>query len=393
MTGFGASRRGDFGFEDGLVLLNHGSFGATPRAVLEKQSEWRARLERNPPHFMRAVLPKALSQAREALAAHVGASPADIGFVENATGGCNAVLRSFPLEPGDEVVSTSHGYNAVRNATRFVCRRAGARHVELALPFGGANADDIVAGLEASIGPRTRLVVVDHIASDSSLIFPIERIAALCRERNVRLLIDGAHGPGHVPLDLDALGADYYSGNCHKWLCAPKGAAFLWVRRDRQRDVHPLVVSHFLDQGFAAEFGWQGTRDPTPWLAVKDALDWRRGLGEAALRDHCSGLLERAVGMLENGWGVAALTPKQARAFMATLKVPGAPPASNALAEKLRAALLEQDRLETQIKAADGILFIRITAFVYNADEDYARLAAALPRRLDAMQPYDAGVG
>jgi len=392
VTGFGQARRGEFGFEDGLVLLNHGSFGATPLAVLERQNEWRARLERNPPHFMRAVLPKALGAAREALAAYVGAQAADIGFVENATGGCNAVLRSFPLEPDDEVISTSHGYNAVRNAIRFVCRRAGARHVELPLPFGGASADDIVAGLAERIGPRTRLVVVDHIASDSSLIFPIERIAALCRTRSVQLLIDGAHGPGHVPLDLGALGADYYSGNCHKWLCAPKGAAFLWVRRDRQRDVHPLVVSHFLDQGFAAEFGWQGTRDPTPWLAVKDALDWRRGLGAAA-DVYCRDLLERAVGMLEKAWNVAALTPQEARAFMATLEVPGAPPASSALADRLRAALLEQDRLETQIKAADGVLFIRITAFVYNQDDDYARLAAALPKRLDAARSGGVGIG
>lgn len=392
MTGFGQARRSDFGFEDGLVLLNHGSFGATPRAVLEKQSEWRARLEHNPPHFMRSVLPKALGEAREALASYVGAQAGDIGFVENATGGCNAVLRSFPLEPGDKVVSTSHVYNAVRNAIRFVCRRARARYVELPLPFGGASADDIVARLEERIGPRTRLVVVDHIASDSSLIFPVERIAALCRARGVRLLIDGAHGPGHVPLDLDALGADYYSGNCHKWLCAPKGAAFLWVRRERQRDVHPLVVSHFLDQGFAAEFGWQGTRDPTPWLAVKDALDWRKGLGAAA-DVYCRDLLERAVGTLEQAWNVAALTPKEARAFMATLPVPGSPPASNALADRLRAALLERDRLETQIKAADGVLFLRITAFVYNQDDDYARLASALPRRLEAMRSHDTGVG
>lgn len=385
MTLFGEPRRADFGLEDGLVFLNHGSFGATPKVALEKQAEWRDRLERNPPRFMRSDLPKAIKESREALAAYLGADPADLGFVDNATGGCNAVLRSFPLEAGDEVLSTSHVYGAVRNAIRFVCRRAGARYVEAALPFGGASADQVVDALKARINDRTRLVVVDHIASDSSLIFPIERIAALCRERGVRLLIDGAHGPGHVPLALDALGADYYAGNCHKWLCAPKGAAFLWVQRERQAGMHPLVISHFLDQGFAAEFGWQGTRDPTAALTVKDVLDWRAKLGEHALRNYCASLLERAVGKLEAAWSVGALTPKEGRAFMATLPVPGEPPASHALAEKLRAALLEHDHMETQVKAADGVLFIRITAFVYNSDEDYARLAEALPKRLRAL--------
>ncbi len=385
MTPFGEPRRADFGLEDGLVFLNHGSFGATPRVALEKQAEWRARLERNPPRFMRSDLPKAIKESREALAAYLGADPADLGFVDNATGGCNAVLRSFPLEAGDEVLSTSHVYGAVRNAIRFMCRRAGARYVEAPLPFGGASADHAVEALKTKINDRMRLVVVDHIASDSSLIFPIERIAALCRERGARLLIDGAHGPGQVPLALDALGADYYAGNCHKWLCAPKGAAFLWVRRDRQTGVHPLVISHFLDQGFATEFGWQGTRDPTPALCVKDVLAWRQGLGEEAVRTYCKSLLERAVGRLETAWNVGALTPKEGRAFMATLPVPGAPPASNALAEKLRAALLEHDHMETQVKAADGVLFIRITAFVYNSDADYARLAEALPKRLRAL--------
>lgn len=382
MTHFGTARRADFDLEDGLVFLNHGSFGATPKIVLAAQSEWRARLERNPPHFMRSLLPNALEESRAALAGYVGAKGEDIGFLDNATAGCNAVLRSLALEPGDEVISTSHVYNAVRNAIRYVCRRVGARYVEAPLKFGAVSADEVMASLTACLSHKTRLVVADHIASDSSLIFPTERIAALCRERGVQLLIDGAHGPGHVPLALDEWGADYYAGNCHKWLCAPKGAGFLWVRRDRQSGVHPLVVSHFMDQGFAPEFAWQGTRDPSAWLCVKEALAWRAELDEAALRDYCKGLLERAVGALETAWNVNAITPREGRAFMASLPLPGDPPASNAVAEKLRAALLDHDHLETQIKLTDGVMFIRITAFVYNTDDDYACLAEALPKRL-----------
>ena len=382
MNHLGHIRREDFCFEDGLVLLNHGSFGVATRAALAAQAEWRLRLERNPPNFFRNVFPKALNEARAALASYLGAEAEDLGFIDNATAGVTAVLRSFPLEAGDEVLSTSLGYGAVRNAIRYACRRAGAHPVEVALPFAGATGDEIVTRFAEGIGPRCKLLVIDHIASESALVFPLDRIATLCRERGVRVLVDGAHGPGQAPLALNDIGVDYYSGNGHKWLCTPKGTAFLWVRRERQSGVHPLVISHFLDQGFAAEFGWQGTRDPSNWLSVPEALAWRAGLGEANVRDYCAALIQRAVALLEQAWGVRAATPPALRGFMATIPIPGDPPATRAFAEKLRQVLLDQDRLETQIIAVEGKLWIRITAFVYNADEDYARLAAALPKRL-----------
>jgi len=389
MNHLGHIRREDFCFEDGLVLLNHGSFGVATRGALEAQAEWRLRLERNPPNFFRHVFPKALNEARAALAAYLGAEAEDLGFIDNATAGVNAVLRSFPLAPGDEVLSTSLGYGAVRNAIRYACRRAGAHPVEVAIPFAGASADEIVARIAGRIGPRCKLLVIDHIASESALVFPLERIAALCRERGVRVLVDGAHGPGHAPFALNELGVDYYSGNGHKWLCTPKGTAFLWVRRERQSGVHPLVISHFLDQGFAAEFGWQGTRDPSNWLSMPDVLAWRAGLGEENVRHYCGQLTARAVGALEQAWGVRAATPPALRGFMATIPIPGEPPATRAFAEKLRQRLLDEDRLETQIIAVMGRLWIRFTAFVYNAEEDYDRLAEALPRRLNliANQP------
>lgn len=388
MNHLGHIRREDFCFDDGLVLLNHGSFGVAARVVLEAQAAWRVRMEKNPPDFMRNALPKALAKSRAALAAFLGAEADDLGFIDNATAGVNAVLRSFPLAPGDEVVSTSLGYGAVRNAIRFVCRRAGARHVEIALPFAGATADEIVARLAAGMGARSRLLIIDHIASESALVFPLERIATLCRERGIAVLVDGAHGPGQVSLALDDLGVDYYAGNGHKWLSTPKGTAFLWVRRDRQSGIHPLVISHFLDQGFAAEFGWQGTRDLSAWLSVPDVLAWRAELGEANVRDYCTALIARAVETLERAWGVRAATPPALRGFMATLPIPGDPPPTRAFADRLRQTLLEQDRLETQIIAVEGRLWIRITAFVYNAEEDYVRLAAALPKRLaDLLRP------
>jgi isopenicillin-N epimerase len=382
MNHLGHIRRADFCFDENIVMLNHGSFGAAVKPALEAQAAWRTRMERNAPDFFRNVLPKALAEARAALAAYLNAAPEEVGFIDNATAGVNAVLRSFPLAPGDEVVSTSHCYNAVRNAIRFVCRRAGARYVEVPVPFAAAEAADLLARLEAGMGPRCRLLVVDHIASEGALVFPLEAIAALCRARGVRLLIDGAHGPGHAPLDLGALGADYYAGNCHKWLCAPKGTAFLWVRPERQAGVHPLVISHFLDQGFAAEFGWQATRDPGAWLAVKEALAWRAELGAESVQRYASALTARAVALLERDWGVKAATPPAMRLFMATLPLPGDPPPERALAERLRGALLAADALETQLIAVEGRLWVRITSFVYNAEEDYARLAEALPKRL-----------
>jgi isopenicillin-N epimerase len=280
-------------------FLNHGSFGATPIPVLEAQAEWRRRLETEPVRFMVETFPGALQRAREVLAAFVGADADDLAFVANATAACNTVLRSLRFEPGDELLTTDHTYNAVKNAMEFVASRDGAQVVIAEIPFPLPAGDDAADRILAAVTPRTRLAVIDHVTSATAMVLPVARLVAALHDRGVAILVDGAHAPGMLDLDLAAIGADYYAGNLHKWVCAPKGAGFLWVRHDRQERIRPLVISHGANlplsgqSRFRAEFDWQGTNDPSAWLAVLDALEFGAALlpgGWAALRDRNRGL-------------------------------------------------------------------------------------------------------
>src|SRR5438445_7019259 len=230
--------------DSAVAFLNHGSFGACPSPVLEAQQRLRERLERQPARFFVRDLEPLLADARSALAAFLGAAPEGLVFVPNATTGVNAVLRSLAVAPGDQLLVTDHAYNACRNALDFVAAAARAEVVVVPVPFPLASADAVVEAVVARATPRTRLALLDHVTSPTGLVYPIERLVRELAGRGIDALVDGAHAPGMVPLDLRALGAAYYTGNCHKWLCAPKGAAFLHVRSDRQTGVRPVVISH-----------------------------------------------------------------------------------------------------------------------------------------------------
>src|SRR5213083_2109022 len=261
-----------------VAFLNHGSFGACPRPVLEAQQRLRERLERQPVRFFVRDLEPLLDDARSALAAFLGADPEGLVFVTNATTAVNAVLRSLALAPGDQLLVTDHAYNACRNALDFVAVAARAEVVVVPVPFPLASADAAVEAVLARATPRTRLALLDHVTSPTGLVLPIERLVRELTGRGVDTLVDGAHAPGMLPLDLGALGAAYYTGNCHKWLCAPKGAGFLHVRRDRQDGIVPTTISHGLTyprtdrSRFQLLFGRTGTSDPTPALCVPTAL-------------------------------------------------------------------------------------------------------------------------
>jgi len=375
-----------------VTFLNHGSFGACPRAVLAEQERWRQRMERQPVQFLARDLEGLLETARGALAAFLGADPADVVFVPNATTGVNTVLRSLRFQPGDELLVTDHAYNACRNALDFVAMRADARVVVARVPFPLAGADEVVAAVLAAVGPRTRLALLDHVTSPTGLVFPIATLTRELARRGVETLVDGAHAPGMLALDVPAVGAAYYTGNCHKWLCAPKGAAFLWVRRDRQADVRPLTISHGANSArrdrsrFVLEFDWTGSFDPSAWLAIPAALETVAGLvpgGWPALRARNRELALAARRLLCDVLGIPSPAPDDMIGSLATVPLPDSAPDALPGAfglDPLGERLLTAHRIEVPVFAwpAPPRRFLRVAAQLYNTPADYERLAAAL---------------
>ena len=370
----GAAIRHEWALDPGFLTVNHGSFGATPRVVLAAQAEWQARMEAQPTRFMVREMPAALRHAAGRLAAFVGAEAADLAFVENATVGCNAVLGSLDLAPGDEILVLAHGYGAVVKAARHAAARAGARVVEAAVPFPRPDDAAVVAGIAAAISPRTRLAVLDHITSHSALLLPIAAMVAACQARGVPVLVDGAHAPGQVTLDIPAIGADWYAGNCHKWLCAPKGCGFLWAAPHRQAALHPVTISHGLGEGFLAEFDWTGTRDMSAYLAVTAALDFHARLGGAALRTRNAALAAEGAALLAGRLGTETGHGNRLSCAMGLVRLPLAGAVDQARALAFREALLDRGT-DAPVNAIDGAAWLRLSAQAYNDRSDFERLA------------------
>jgi len=370
----GAAIRHEWQLDPGWLTVNHGSYGATPRIVLAAQDEWRRRLEAQPSRFMRRILPDALRQAAARLGEFIGAEGRDIAFLDNATVGCNAVLRSLRFAPGDEILVLDHGYRAVRNAARYVAERSQARIVEASMPFPDPDAASIVACVERALSKRTRLVILDHITSPSALVLPLARLVALCHAAGTPVLVDGAHGPGQIALDLTAIAADWYVGNCHKWLMAPKGCAFLWARPDRQGDLHPVTISHGLGKGFLEEFDWTGTRDPSAYLAVEDAIAFHARLGGAALRARNAGLADAATALVAARLGSERGAGAEMSAAMGLVRLKLSGPATAERAVALRGRLLDAGT-DVPLHAHSGAIWLRLSAQAYNELSDYERLA------------------
>ena len=387
-----AGARPRWSLDPAITFLNHGSFGACPRAVLEAQARFRERMESEPVRFFVRELEPLLDAARAALGAFVGADPDDLAFVPNATAGVNTVLRSLALEPGDELLTTDHEYNACRNALEAVAGRARARVVIAPVPLPVSSPDEVVEAVLARVGPRTRFALVDHITSQTGLVFPVARIVEELARRGVDVMIDGAHAPGMLPLDVGALGAAYYTGNCHKWICAPKGAAFLHVRRDRQADIRPLSISHGANaprtcrSKFRLEFDWTGTLDPSAYLCVPEAIRCMGSLlpgGWPALMAHNRATALAARALLCEALGCAPPSPEAMIGALAVVPLPdgrGEAPSSPLYLDPLQDALLERWGVEVPVIPwpAPPRRLLRISAQIYNERADYERLAGAL---------------
>lgn len=395
MTGSDLAAR--WPLERGVTFLNHGSFGACPREVLHHQAALREAMEAQPVRFLSRELDARLAAAREALAAFVAADPGDLAFVTNATSGINAVLRSLSLGAGDELLTTDHAYNACRNALAYAAERAGARVVIARVPFPVTAADDVVEAVMRAVTSRTRLALLDHVTSPTALVLPIARLVAELSPRGVDVLVDGAHAPGMLPVDLTGLGAAYYAGNCHKWLCAPKGAAFLWVRRDRREQVRPLTISHGASATrpgvprFRLEFDWTGTSDPTAWMAVPKAIEHVGSLlsgGWPAVMARNRALALDARRLLCEALGAAPPCPEAMVGSLACVALPDGLTRDIGWRrpDPIQRRLYDGWGIEVPVMSwpAPPKRLIRVSCHLYNDRGDYARLAQALDKELAA---------
>jgi len=374
-----------------VTFLNHGSFGATPREIQDAQSELRAHLEENAMQFFLRDLESLLDESRAALAAFVSARPRDLAFVPNATTGVNAVVRSLKFSAGDELLTTDHTYNACKNALEFVAAPAGARVTIAHVPFPLSSEDEVVSAIAEKITPRTRLLLIDHVTSPTGLVFPLARIAKEASARGVDVLVDGAHAPGMIDVSLDALAPHvaYYTANCHKWLCAPKGSAFLWVREDKQNEVRPTVISHGANarredrSRFLMEFDWTGTIDPTPALLVGASIDFLKKLDPNFQKTNRALALE-ARKILCDALSVAPPAPESMIGSLAAVQIPDGKPPTRKLpffiADELQQDLFDAHKIEVPIFAwpAPPKRLVRVSAHLYNAREEYEKLARAL---------------
>ena len=375
-----------FLLDPSIVFLNHGSFGACPAKVLESYQGWQRELERNPVELLGRRSADLLAQSRTVLGRCVGANPDDLVFVTNATCGVNTVARSIPLLAGDEILTTDHEYGACDNTWDFVCRHTGARYVpvEIPLPF---RAEEFTERVWAGVTSRTRVIYLSHITSTTALIFPLAELCRREREAGILTLIDGAHAPGHIPLDLDGLGADFYTGNCHKWLCAPKGSAFLHVRPEHHRLVDATVVSWGYSSdieghtGFDAYTGrtllerrlqWQGTRDLAAFLAVPAAIEFQTRHDWDRVRRECHAL---AAETLRRVCGMTGLEPVCGEADYGQMVVIPVPSMD---ADTLKETLFDRYRIEVPVTSHKGRLFVRVSFQGYNTREDSDALVAAI---------------
>jgi len=371
------------------IYLNHGTVGVTPRAVLDAQQQWRHRVERHPSRFMlRDVWTftgsagdgrTLMREAAATVAAFVGAPVDDLVFVDNTSAGVNAVVRSMPLGPGDEIILTDHAYGGIVTAVRYAAARAGATVTVVGMPYPAFTSAECVARIDAALSPRTRLLIVDHVSAESALVFPVQTIVAAARRRGIPVLVDGAHVPGSMPLDVAAIGADFYVANLHKWAMAPRSSAFMVVAPEHQGWLHPPVISWGFETGFTQEFDWVGTRDVTPWLCAADGVRFVEDqLGGQALYARNHALVWHAAQRLTQAWDTPLEIDESLAGCMVSVPAPARCGTTKADASHLRDRLLFDHDIEVQVHARADRVWIRLCAQAYNDESDVDALARAV---------------
>ncbi len=381
--------RPEWALDPGILYLNHGTVGAPPRRALEAQQKIRDEIEHQPSDYLLRRLsgiavgvPRSerplLRVAADTVAKFLGARGEDLVFVDNATGGANAVLRSLSFGPGDEILVTDEIYGGIARAAEYVARRAGATVRGVELPRFAGDPQEFVDTIGAAITPRTKLAIIEHVAVHSAVILPLGAIAARCHAAGVPVLADGAHAPGAIAFDLPSLGVDWYTANLHKWAWSPRSVGILWAPPERQVDLHPPVISWGLDQGFASEFDWVGTRDPSPALAAPAGLAFMEELGLDAVRGYNHQLAWTAATRLSERLGTALAMTEPFVGTMAAVALPASFGATAEDAARLRDRLLFEERIELQVHAARGRIQVRVSAQIYNEESDLDCLMTAL---------------
>jgi isopenicillin-N epimerase len=366
--------RDEFLLDPTIVFLNHGSFGACPRHVFERYQAWQLELERRPVEFLARRLPALLADARAALGAEIGADPDDLVLVPNATAGVNVAASALDLQPGDEVLATDLEYGAIDLMWRHVCARTAASYVRAEIPLPLHSASAAVDAVWERVTARTRVLFLSHVTSSTALVLPVEELCARARRRGVTTIVDGAHAPGQLPIDVRLLDVDFYAGNCHKWLCAPKGAGFLYVRRELQPVVHPLVIGwgYGEDSTFVRRHELQGTRDPSAYLTVPTAIEWLHAHRWDDVRGRCRSLARQA----RHEIPLDPIAAPHLFAQMVAWLLPDDAPLD------LQERLYDEHRIEIPIVEQNGRRVLRASFQAYNAAADVAALRAALDRLL-----------
>ena len=382
-------------FDPSRVFLNHGSFGACPDFVIKEQRMWQNLMEKEPVQFFEELMPELLLNSRIALAEFLSCDANDLAFVSNATSGVNTILRSLHFEQGDEILVPNHAYQACRNTIDFVASRWGAKVVEVAIPFPIDGPQTVIELMKSARSERTKLVMIDTVTSPTGLRMPFEELTAFFEGEGVEVLLDAAHGIGMIPLNLGKLGASYVTSNCHKWLCAPKGSAFLYVRSDKQSKIQPLTISHghTFPLGdttrFRHEFDWTGTQDISGWCAIPAVIEGMAKLidgGWEAIMQHNHDLAIRGRDILCERLGIEQPCPNEMIACISTIKLPGEIPAKEKMHEPdpLHHVLSEKYNIQVPVwswPSPEG-RYLRISAQLYNSIEQYELLADALVNEL-----------